>query len=53
MKDTPSTLTAKVAQLIEANVRRLIKNGSVLKDFMRTGKSSQKYPLWKFMTLKI
>lgn len=55
MKFNQSTLRARVAQPKEANVMnmKLIKNGFVLKDSMKTGKSSQKYPLRKFMILKI
>jgi hypothetical protein len=55
MKCNQRALTARVVNQKEANVMsmRLIKNGFVLKDFMRTGKSLPKYLLQKFMILKI
>ena len=55
MRFNQRALKARVVQPIRANVmnKRLIRIGFVLKVFMRTDRSLQKYPLLKSMILKI
>jgi hypothetical protein len=55
MRFNQRALTARVVQPIKANAmnKRRIRSGFVLKVFMRTDRSLQKYPLQKSMILKI